>query len=66
MTVDEADMAAPRIEAAISDGVSEASRAVAAMPIGEPGECSGCGDYFQRTVGGYCGKCRDKYAKIIK
>lgn len=66
MTVDEADMAEQRIEEAVSDGISEASRAVAAMPIGEPGECNGCGNYFQRTVGGYCGHCRDKFKELIR
>ena len=64
--MDEADMAAPRIENAIADGICEAARAVAAMPVGEPGECSGCGEFFQRTVGGYCGHCRDKFKELIR
>lgn len=67
MTVsDEADMAAPRIEEAVSDGISEASRAVAAMPIGNPGECSGCGEMSGRLVNGYCAPCRDRYARLIR
>ena len=62
MTVaDEADMAAPRIENAINDGINEASRAVAAMPDGDPGECDLCGNYFSRLVAGACGFCRDRY-----
>jgi hypothetical protein len=39
--MDEADMSDQRIEESISDGINEASRAVAKMPEGEPGECSG-------------------------
>lgn len=30
------------------------------IPLGEPGECDGCGDWFARTVNGYCGRCRDE------
>lgn len=66
MTVDEADMAEQRIEEAVSDGINEASRAVAAMPIGEPGECSGCGEWSGRLVDGYCAPCRDRYARFIR
>lgn len=53
-------------ECDMSDGINEASRAVAQMPEGEPGECSGCGEYFARTVNGYCGFCRDKFGRFIK
>ena len=63
---DEADNADQRIEESISDGINEASRAVASMPQGEPGECSGCGETFSRTVDGYCGRCRDKFGRFIK
>lgn len=63
---DEADKAAPNIENAISDGIGEASRAVAAMPVGEPGICDGCGEISGRLVGGYCAPCRDRYARFIR
>ena len=53
-------------ECDMSDGINEASRAVAQMPEGEPGECSGCGEFFSRTGAGYCGLCRDKYARYMK
>ena len=53
-------------ECDMSDGINEASRAVAQMPEGEPGECSGCGDTFARTVNGYCGRCRDVFARFIR
>lgn len=66
MTVDEADKAEQRIEEAVSDGINEASRAVAAMPVGEPGECSGCGNESLRLVNGYCAPCRDRYARFIR
>ena len=63
---DEADMAEQRIEEAVSDGINEASRAVEAMPVGSPGECSGCGEMSGRLVDGYCAPCRDRYARFIK
>lgn len=62
---DEADKADQRIEETVSDRIGEASRAVAAIPKGKPGECDGCGEFFQRTVKGYCGRCRDKFARFI-
>ena len=43
-----------------------ASRDVAAMPVGEPGECSGCGEMSGRLVNGYCAPCRDRYARFIR
>ena len=63
---DDCDNADQRIEESISDGINEASRAVAQMPEGEPGEFSGCGEYFARTVAGYCGFCRDKFGRYMK
>ena len=33
----------------------------AAIPKGEPGECSYCGEVFTRIVNDACGACRDKY-----
>lgn len=64
--MDEADMSDQRIEESISDGINEASRAVAAMPKGEPGECSGCGNESLRLVNGYCAPYRDRYARFMK
>ena len=63
---DEADRAAPRIEAYVTDALGVAARAVAAMPKGEPGECSGCGELSGRLVDGYCAPCRDRYARFIR
>ena len=59
-------MAAPRIEAYVTDALGVSSRAVAAMPKGEPGECSGCGELSGRLVDGYCAPCRDRYARFIR
>lgn len=54
--VDQADV---HIENAINDGVCAASRAVAMMPPGAPGECSECGMYFSRVIDGVCCRCID-------
>ena len=51
------------IESVIDDHVKEAMRRAAEIPIGEAGECQGCGDYFTRLVDDLCGRCRDKFAK---
>lgn len=31
------------------------------IPLGQPGECDGCGNWYARTVNGYCGRCRDEF-----
>ena len=49
------------IESVIDDGVAEAMRKAAAIPIGNPGECDGCGEYNGRLVNGHCSPCRDRY-----
>ncbi len=60
---DEADRASYFIESVVDDHVKEAMRKVADIPIGEAGECDGCGEHFMRLVDGMCGRCRDKFAK---
>lgn len=60
---DEADRSTYFIESVIDDHVKEAMRKCAEIPIGNPGSCDGCGEYFSRLVGGMCGWCRDKYLK---
>lgn len=40
----------------------EAHRQAAAnIPVGEPGDCALCGEYFTRLVRGNCARCRDKH-----
>lgn len=58
---DEADRAEYFIESVIDDHVKEAMRKASDIPIGNPGDCDGCGEYFSRLVNGMCGFCRDKY-----
>ena len=60
---DEADRASYFIESVVDDHVKEAMRRASEIPIGEAGECQGCGDYFTRLVDDLCGRCRDKFAK---
>jgi hypothetical protein len=61
--MDDADRAADMIEDAERDALRRASRLASTMPVGEPGECSYCGEYFARLVNDACGRCRDKRAK---
>lgn len=58
---DEADMSDKRIEDVVTESLFHAARAVSLMPVGEPGECDFCGEYYSRLVVGACGFCRDKY-----
>lgn len=58
---DIADITDDRIEIATNDAITESSRAVAAMPKGEPGDCDKCGETMPRLVNGWCCRCRDKY-----
>ena len=38
----------------------------ARIPVGEPGVCEECDEYFTRLVEGRCGRCRDELAGIIR
>ena len=60
-TADPIDSADYYIESVIDDHVRDAMRAAQDIPVGNPGECEGCGDWFGRLVNGMCGFCRDKY-----
>lgn len=60
--VDEVDVANQQREEAEATTVQAIRNAASKIPAGEPGECDGCGEYFTRTVGGYCGRCRDRAA----
>lgn len=57
---DDVDAASKRMELESELTTRAARYAVAKMPKGEAGECDGCGEYFERTVNGYCGRCRDR------
>lgn len=59
--VDPIDRADYFIESVIDDNVAEAMRKVAEIPVGSPGDCSWCGEWSGRLVGGACGYCRDKF-----
>ena len=58
---DEADRSSYFIESVIDDHVKEAMRKCAEIPIGNPGECSYCGEWSGRLVNDACSYCRDKY-----
>lgn len=59
--MDECDVSDERIEIARTDAINEASRKVARIDPGEPGECHKCGEDMPRLVNGWCCRCRDKY-----
>lgn len=58
---DEADRSEYYIESVIDDHVKEAMRRVLDIPVGNPGDCSICGEWSGRLVGDACSPCRDKY-----
>ena len=63
---DEADKSDAGINDVVSDAIGRASRFVAEIPEGKPGECDGCGEWAGRLVDGCCAPCRDRYARFIK
>ena len=64
--MDEADNAQMSIETVIDIQLANAMKAASQIPVGEAGECDGCGEYYQRTVNGLCARCRDKYSKYYR
>ncbi len=56
--VDDADEhARPLLDAQLKAIRDKASQ----IPVGEPGNCEKCDEFFTRIVKGYCARCRDKY-----
>lgn len=39
--------------------IKEVQRKAALIPVGAPGDCVYCGEYFERVVKDHCGHCRD-------
>lgn len=58
---DDADRAQDTIEGRDTAALEKVQRRLLKTPVGEPGECEWCGDYFARLVSGACGRCRDKF-----
>lgn len=63
---DEADRAEYYIESVIDDHVKEAMRIAAEIPIGNAGDCDGCGEWSGRLVDSYCSPCRDKFDRYVR
>ena len=55
------DGADESIFAQVESAQRAASRAAAAIPAGEPGECDLCGEHSLRLVRGACARCRDSH-----
>lgn len=58
---DDVDLASQLEEARTEDAIRKIRENAANIPVGVPGECDHCGDYFVRLIGGNCAGCRDKY-----
>ena len=56
--MDEVDFANNRMEEELEARIKAAR---ADIPPGVEGECSWCGEYSMRLIGGACAVCRDKY-----
>ncbi|WBQ35294.1 hypothetical protein [Pseudomonas phage pPA-3099-2aT.3] len=56
---DEADRALRDAEVLDEAHIKLIREQAAMIPKGRPGECNHCGEYFERLVGGHCGRCRD-------
>lgn len=58
--MDDVDFANLRRDELEEDRVAVIRRRAETMPKGEAGDCDDCGEYFARTVTGFCGRCRDR------
>ena len=58
---DIADMANRQLLAEQDEQAAKIKAAADAIPTGEPGECSTCGEFTPRLVNEMCCPCRDKY-----
>jgi hypothetical protein len=56
---DDADRASKDTEFLEDANIVLIREQAAKIPKGVPGECSNCGEHFERLVGGHCGRCRD-------
>ena len=59
MMADDADRALEDAELMHKVLIQEITMRAARMPKGAPGICKHCDEYFERLVGGHCGRCRD-------
>lgn len=60
---DEADIANDYAERRKAKAEAEIREQAKRIPVGAPGDCAECGEYFTRLVSGYCGRCRDLLRK---
>jgi hypothetical protein len=60
---DEADESVRVNNLGLKRTTEKAQAAAASIDPGKPGDCDGCGEYFERVVprgkGEFCGRCRD-------
>lgn len=56
---DEIDTLDSKAELERLEGIRRVRAEAAKIPAGEPGECSNCGEWSPRLVGGLCALCRD-------
>lgn len=61
--MDELDIADIQIANATAEAMRRNAAAVAAIPAGEPGDCTKCGFDRPRLVNGWCCFCRSKYVE---
>lgn len=56
---DDIDLANDQVDRVTALAEQQARQRAAQIPIGEPGECSVCGEDMPRLVYGRCAPCRD-------
>lgn len=54
------DDANDRAEADTERAIAAARKTAAEIPVGVPGDCDFCGEWYGRLVGGACAPCRDQ------
>lgn len=59
--MDECDRAQMSIETVIDVSLANAMRKALEIPVGNPGDCSYCGEWSGRLVNDACAPCRTRY-----
>lgn len=64
---DEVDLTEEAMRIHTDARIAQVRKEAAAIPVGTPGDCGGCGEYSPRLVGNppRCARCRDRQERLF-
>jgi hypothetical protein len=62
---DEVDLTDEAMRVHTDARIAQVRKEASQMPVGEPGDCGGCGEYSQRLVNKRCARCRDARERMF-